>query len=36
MELNHIWKTPYLMDSNKIYKSQKVDDGTIEIVSYRN
>ena len=41
MELNHVWDTPYTIKNNpqnlrKEYKSQKVDDEMIEIVSYKN
>lgn len=36
MELGHIWNTPHSIEPNKIYKPQKIDDGLIELVSYRN
>lgn len=39
MDLQGIWKTPHKVSSNKSnnsFKEQCVNDGMIEIVSYRN
>lgn len=36
MELSHIWDTPHCVDSSRSFKKQKIDDGLIELVSYRN
>lgn len=36
MELQNIWKTPHCVAKNKYFEEQKIDDGKIEIVSYRN
>ncbi len=36
MELKNIWKTPYCVGKEKYFEDQKIDDGKIEIVSYRN
>lgn len=37
MDLKGVWQTPYKIDKNKIdFKQQSVNDGVIEVVSYRN
>lgn len=36
MQLDYIWETPYSIQKNKKYVAQRVDDGMMEIVSYRN
>lgn len=36
MELENIWKTPHSIVKNRSFDEQKIDDGMIEVVSYRN